>query len=472
MNDKSNEIYHWLAQQLREGAEAQLAHTYHEPPADKILHELQVHQIELEMQNEELRRMQLALEVSRDRYIDLYEFAPISYLTLNKNCVITEANFTSATLLGVERSKLLNQRFTTYIIPEDKDRWHLHFLYSKQQDDKQSIELTLRRADRTRLVVHIDCLAIKKPDEPLMLRITMVDITQRKKAEESLRIAAVAFEIQTGILITDAHKIIISANKAFTHIFGYSAEEVIGRTPFFLRDELHDDIFYSNVWDSIARVGYWQGEVWDKRKNGVIFPVWMTVAAVADSNGIHTHYVGSFTDITVQKQAEQVLLDTREELEHQVTSTQEELEKVKDESLRINDALTVLLRYREADKFEVQDALSREVEGSVLPFLKKLKRQVSHKDQVHLIDVVQNNLQQLVTSYGRDTRLSCIYQKLTPSEIQVASMIRQGLSTKMIAMTLQISTGTIAIHRKHIRKKLGLNGCDDNLYSYLLSLDE
>ncbi len=107
-----------------------------------------------------------------------------------------------------------------------------------------------------------------------------------------------------------------------------------------------------------------------------------------------------------------------------------------------------------------------------MPFLKKLKRSVNYKDQLHLIDVIQNNLEQVVTTYGRSNKLSSICQKLTPAELQVASMVRQGLPTKLIATTLQLSSGTIGIHRKNIRKKLGLNGGNDSLYGFLSTLDE
>ncbi|MCX7068344.1 MAG: PAS domain S-box protein [Methylococcales bacterium] len=472
MNDITNDIREEVAQQLCARAEEKLKSTHFSNTADnENLYELYVHQIELEMQNEELRRAQRALEHSRDRYVDLYEFAPVGYFTLNIDGIIIEANFTAVTLFGVTRAKLLNRRFATYPIPEDKDRWHHHFMMCKRHNDKKSIELTLCRADGSLLIVQLDCLTVKQ-DDKLSLRITLIDITQRKQAEQQLRIAAVAFETQAGILITDAHKVVICANRAFTHITGYCAEEAIGRSPFFLRSGLHDEDFYTAIWVSIARDGYWQGEIWDKHKNGRIFPIWMTIATVTDSHLGITHYVGSFTDISVQKHAEKVLLEARQRLENQVVNTQEELEKTKDDSIRTNTALDVLLRYRETDKYEAQDTLSREVEVTIMPFLKKLKKNALTRDQAHLIDIIQNNLEQVVISYGRNNKLSSIYQKLTPTEIQVASMIRQGLSTKLIATTLQLSAGTVGIHRKNIRRKLALNGCNDSLYSYLAALDE
>ena len=308
---------------------------------------------------------------------------------------------------------------------------------------------------------------------PLRMAGTEIDITERKQTEEALRIAAAAFETQDGIMVTDARGVILRLNRAFSHITGYSAEEVIGVTPSFLRSGLHDEDFYQTMWLSVAHNGYWHGEIWDKRKNGEIFPLWLTLTAVTDAEGEITHYVGSFTDITVQKQAEKVLLEARQRLENQVATTKEELEKRKEETTEINAALKVLLKHREMDKSDAQSALLCEVEETIMPFLKKLKgASTGRRQTIRLISILETNLQHLVESYGSATTLSAALHHLTPVEMQVASLLRQGLSTKVIAMTLNISPGTVGIHRKHIRKKLGLDGKAANLHNYLKSLTE
>ncbi len=273
--------------------------------------------------------------------------------------------------------------------------------------------------------------------------------------------------------MTDARGVILRLNRAFSHITGYCAQEVIGITPSFLRSGLHGEDFYQTMWLSVAHEGYWHGEIWDKRKNGEIFPLWLTLTAVTDAEGEITHYVGSFTDITVQKQAEKVLLEARQRLENQVATTKEELEKRKEETTEINAALKVLLKHREMDKSEAQSALLCEVEGTIMPFLKKLKgASTGRRQTIRLISILETNLQHLVDSYGSATSLSTALHHLTPVEMQVASLLRQGLSTKVIAMTLNISSGTVGIHRKHIRKKLGLDGKPANLQNYLKSLTE
>jgi DNA-binding CsgD family transcriptional regulator len=113
------------------------------------------------------------------------------------------------------------------------------------------------------------------------------------------------------------------------------------------------------------------------------------------------------------------------------------------------------------------------VEETILPFLKRLKGASAGRVQsTQLISILEANLNQLVGTYGRNAGSPSAYQKLTPVEAQIASMIKQGLATKVIATTLNISQGTVSIHRKHIRKKLGLDSKTYNLHSYLLSLDD
>ncbi|OFZ70200.1 MAG: hypothetical protein A2Z01_09440 [Betaproteobacteria bacterium RBG_16_58_11] len=104
----------------------------------------------------------------------------------------------------------------------------------------------------------------------LVFRKMQKDITARKKMEADLRIAAIAFESQEGMTITDANRVILNVNQAFTRITGYSAEEAIGQTPALLKSGRQDDAFYQAMWKSLNRDKYWQGEIWNKRKNGEI----------------------------------------------------------------------------------------------------------------------------------------------------------------------------------------------------------
>jgi diguanylate cyclase (GGDEF)-like protein/PAS domain S-box-containing protein len=129
------------------------------------------------------------------------------------------------------------------------------------------------------------------------------DITERKKVETDLRIAATVFESQEGMLICDANNIILRVNRAFTHITGYSAEEVIGKNPRILQSDRQNEEFYASIWKSINEMGAWEGEIWNRRKNGETYPEYLTITAVKDQNNKVTNYVGTFNDITLSKAA-------------------------------------------------------------------------------------------------------------------------------------------------------------------------
>jgi diguanylate cyclase (GGDEF)-like protein/PAS domain S-box-containing protein len=133
----------------------------------------------------------------------------------------------------------------------------------------------------------------------------LVDITPRLKAEEELRLQAAIFEhSDEAIIVTDVTKRILSVNRSFTKITGYDAIEVIGQVPAMLKSGLHDRVFYDEMNASIADSGFWIGELWNRRKNGENFPVWMSISGVHNKDAVITHYFAVFTDLTERKNAE------------------------------------------------------------------------------------------------------------------------------------------------------------------------
>ncbi|MDH4233666.1 MAG: diguanylate cyclase, partial [Gallionella sp.] len=126
-----------------------------------------------------------------------------------------------------------------------------------------------------------------------------------QKNEGDLRLAATVFENSTeGILITDTQSRILRVNRAFTEITGYSEEEAIGQTPQMLRSDRHDAAFYQWMWASLIEYGYWQGEIWNRRKNGEAFPEWLTLVAIRDEKKTPLYYLGVFADLTEKKMSE------------------------------------------------------------------------------------------------------------------------------------------------------------------------
>lgn len=134
------------------------------------------------------------------------------------------------------------------------------------------------------------------------------DVTERHLADEQLRQAATVFEsTRDGVIIAALDGSILAVNKAFTEITGYSEAEALGRNPRILKSDRQGPEFYQAIWASLQQAGQWQGEIWDRHKNGVSFPAWMTISAVRDYQGNVTHYVGVFSDITLLKRSEERL---------------------------------------------------------------------------------------------------------------------------------------------------------------------
>jgi PAS domain S-box-containing protein len=151
-----------------------------------LVHELQVHQAELETQNEELRRVQAELAESRDRYSILYDFAPAGYITVNADGRILEANFTAAAMLGIERRALRQRNFGYFVDREAQHTWHLHRRAAMAAENQQSCELAIRKADGTPLVMRLESIALgSEPDR--RCHIALIDITEHKRADEALR---------------------------------------------------------------------------------------------------------------------------------------------------------------------------------------------------------------------------------------------------------------------------------------------
>lgn len=130
-------------------------------------------------------------------------------------------------------------------------------------------------------------------------------VLERKHDEEALRIAAIAFESQQGMMITDANANILRVNRAFTQITGYSTDDLVSRNPRMLKSGKQGAEFYASMWESIRQNGHWSGEIWDRKKNGEIFPEHLSIMTVKDANGQVTNYVASIVDITERKNAEE-----------------------------------------------------------------------------------------------------------------------------------------------------------------------
>ena len=136
---------------------------------------------------------------------------------------------------------------------------------------------------------------------------TAVDVSYRKQVEADLRIAATAFDSKAGILVTNADRKILRANRAFLDAMGYTHEEVIGKDPRVFKSDKHTPDFYAGMWRSINETGSWEGEIWDRCKDGRLIFRWLNITAITNEDGVVTHYVSTQTDITARKIAEEAV---------------------------------------------------------------------------------------------------------------------------------------------------------------------
>jgi diguanylate cyclase (GGDEF)-like protein/PAS domain S-box-containing protein len=164
---------------------------------------------------------------------------------------------------------------------------------------------TMVRKDGSRLPVSLTVSVLRDSQGRVQGYLGIAaDMSVRHKLEQDLRIAAIAFESRAAILVTDASQRILQVNAAFTELTGYSADEAIGQTPRLLKSGRQESAFYKGMWEAIERNGHWQGEIWNRRKNGEVFPEWLTINGVRDAQGKITHYVSTFSDISNLKVAE------------------------------------------------------------------------------------------------------------------------------------------------------------------------
>ncbi len=267
-----------------------------------LMHELQVHQIELEMQNQELRRTQLVLDTTRACFTDLYDNAPVGYVTLNEANVIVQTNHRAAQLLGRPAKDLLQWRLSHFIFKEDQDAFYLQGKQLQASGEEVLTELRMMRPDGTTFWVQLIRNASEDDLGKPVQRVVLTDIDQQKADQSQLQLAASVFaQAREGIMITDTCGKIIDLNDAFSHITGYSRDEVLGQNPRLLSSGRQPKAFYTALWQDLMTKGHWYGEMWNRRKNGEVYAEMQTITTVHDARGQPTHYVSLFSDITGYK---------------------------------------------------------------------------------------------------------------------------------------------------------------------------
>lgn len=221
-------------------------------------------------------------------------------VTISSEGKITDVNTATERVTGVDRTSLIGSEFADYFTDPQKAREVYQLVFQKGAVTDYPLAMRHTSGNITDVLYNATIYRDEGGNVQGVLAAAR-DITERKQAEQNLRIAATAFESQEGMIITDAANNILQVNKAFTEITGYFAEEVIGKNPNILQSDRHAQDYFNAMWGTIAKSGAWEGEIWNRRKNGEIHPNYLTITSVKDLEGFITHYVGTLTDITQKK---------------------------------------------------------------------------------------------------------------------------------------------------------------------------
>ncbi len=224
------------------------------------------------------------------------------FFWINSLGQVHDVNQSACASIGYSREQFRNKFIWDFDTSFSKDTWDVMF-EALRQGRAISLESMHRRSDGRVFPVEIICDYMSSEGEEYFF-IFAQDISERKQMMEDLRVASVAFETNEGIMIVDADIKILQVNTAFRKITGYESHELVGHKPSMLKSGRHDLAFYDGIWRELTNTGRWVGEIWDKRKNGEVYPIWMTISTVKNHQGKVTHYVASFNDVTEKKQSE------------------------------------------------------------------------------------------------------------------------------------------------------------------------
>jgi len=247
----------------------------------------------------------LALSENRFRTIFRLSNDPILLIDMDNGKII-DFNQKAYTDLGYTYDEFKGLNIWDFkVIPKEAVKQNMEHLRKQRHETFETQHRTKEGSIRD-ILVSTRVMVLEKKE---VLLSVYHDITTMKKTEASLRLSSKVFEVASeAILITDADQKIISANPAFESITGYSTREIIGKTPRMFKSVKHDKVFFEQMWKKINTTGLWQGEIWDKKKNGGIYPKWTSITAVKDKEGNTVQYISLFTDITDWKKIEKKLL--------------------------------------------------------------------------------------------------------------------------------------------------------------------
>ena len=256
------------------------------------------------------KESELALRESEIRHRTVLNSIAEGIITINSRGIMSSVNPAVTKMFGYDESELLDQPINL-LMPEPYRAEHDDYLQRYMATGEVHIldtsrEIMGQRKDGSLFPLEVLITEFEVGGSKYFSGIVR-DISRRKQEEAELRLAATAFNTHAAIMITDADGTILRVNNAFTQITGYTAHDAIGKNPRILQSGIQSKEFYQHMWAQIVRDGVWEGEIWNRRKNGETYPEWMTITAVKSALGEVNHYIATFQDITERKEAQAII---------------------------------------------------------------------------------------------------------------------------------------------------------------------
>ena len=433
----------------------------------QIIHELQTFQVELELQNEELRRVQQELMEFKINYTQLYDFTPVGYVTLDANGKILNANLTLARMLETERSALIERPLSDHVLPGDQDIYYLHLQALFESKKRQICDLKMKKKNGIHFDAQLESTAIPKPfPENARYRTVIIDISDRKHTERLLKYGRHQLEL------------VLNRIESPVYIADMVSHEILFMNNYMIK--MHNaDLTGHICWAAIHGKQDGPCDICNKHRlvDKAGNPTEPSIQEVCDKGSDRWYELTSLAipwtgsrlvrleiarDITGRKQAENKRKETTLILEEKVKQRTAELEDM-------NATLRILLKKREEDKDEIEEKIFANHKLILAPIVKTLKNSLDRGSQKDMMDILESELKNILSPFSK--KLSDHMVNLTPMEIHIADLIKFGKTNKEIAEITHSSIHTISRHRENIRKKTGLKNKKINLRSFLLTLE-
>lgn len=406
---------------------------------------------------DELKKIKIKYKNERFKLNEYFENLPILAYKISLDGKILDCNNLVVKKLGYNNKEEMIGKSTFELIAS-KD--HESALKNMEKTLKcgvvKNLEFTFVKKDGSEFPAELSASSIYDGSGNLAGFVAITkDTTEREKAElETKKFIKTIETSREAINITSANETIIYTNRAMDELFGYQRGELIGKCPSILNAGPRPEAVTKNIIDSLVKKGYWEGEIYNKKKDGTEFISLARLSAFKDEKNNIINFLSSQHDVTEQKRMDEALKESESELRELKSACEQK-----------NIALREVIAQVELERSKIKDDIEVNVGIVINPILEKLKNVKAIKQYVNLL---QHHIEGLTSSYGIMIRRKG--DSLTPREMEVCNLVKGGLSSKDISKLLNLSYRTIERHRDNSRHKLGISNKNINLTTFLREL--